>query len=82
MKVKYLQEGGAAPAPEQGVQPQPQGNGAEEQIAQMAQQIIQQLGPEAAAMLAEMIMQMLQGASQQAQPAFQRKGGKVVMVRK
>ena len=82
MKVKFLQEGGQAPAapanPQGGNQPGP-----EEQIMQMAQQIVQQLGPEAAAMLAEMIMQMLQGApaeEPQGQPAFQRKGGKLVMI--
>lgn len=72
------QEGGA-PAPEQG---QPQGGGPEEQLAQMAQEIIQQMGPEAAAMLAQIIMQMLESVAQQEQPAFQRKGGKLVMVRK
>lgn len=94
MKLRKFQEGGAAPAPEQqggapapeqGGQPggQPQGGGVEEQIAQMAQQIIQQLGPDAAAMLAQVIMQMLQGAAQQqGQPTYQRKGGKLVMVRK
>lgn len=81
MKVKKFQEGGAAqtaPAPGQGGQPSP-----EEQIAQMAQQIIEQLGPEAAAMLAQIIMQMLQGAQQQAPqgpPQYQRQGGKLVMI--
>ena len=73
MKVKKFQQGGAAPAPapEQGGQP-----GAEEQLAQMAQQIVEQLGPEAAAMLAQIIMEMLQGGGQpQPQPTFQRKGG-------
>ena len=83
MKVLKFQEGGVAPeqaAPEQGA---PAGAGAEEQLAQMAQQIVQQLGPEAAAMLAEMIMQMLQGGGgeqPQGQPAFQRQGGKLVMI--
>ena len=95
MKVLRFQEGGAAPAPEQGAAPAAapeqggqQGGGAEEQIAQMAQQIVQQLGPEAAAMLAQMIMQMLQGAQgeqggapeAQGQPTYQRKGGKLVFV--
>ena len=86
MIIKKFQQGGemptgGAPAPEQGGAPQ--GGGAEEQLAQMAQQIVEQLGPEAAAMLAEMIMQMLQGApaeEPQGQPAFQRKGGKLVMI--
>lgn len=85
MKIKRFQMGGempqegGAPAPEQG---QPQGGGPEEQLAQMAQEIIQQMGPEAAAMLAQIIMQMLESVAQQGQPAFQRKGGKLVMVRK
>ena len=82
MKVRKFQEGGPAPAPapEGGA---PQGAAPEEHLAQMAQAIVQQLGPEAAAMLAEMIMQMLQGApaeEPQGQPAFQRKGGKLVMI--
>lgn len=74
MKIKSLQQGGA-------VDQQP---GAEEQLMQMAQQIIQQLGPEAAAMLAQIIAQMLQEASnaQPSQPTYQRKGGKLVKVGK
>jgi hypothetical protein len=92
MKIKRFQEGGAAPAPEQAAQggAPAGGPGPEEQIAQMAQQIVQQLGPEAAAMLAQTIMQMLQGAGggggeqpqAQAQPQYQRKGGKLVPVSK
>ena len=84
MKIKRFQEGGAMPeqgapmgAPEQGQQA-----GMEEQLAQMAQEIIQQMGPEGAAMLAQMIMQMLEAVAQQGQPTFQRRGGKLVMVRK
>lgn len=85
MKIKKFQEGGAAPAPapapaEGGA---PQGGNPEEQLAGMAQQIVEQLGPEAAAMLAQMIMQMLQGAAQPAaegQPVYARKGGKLVML--
>lgn len=73
-----------APAPEQGGAPAQGGQGGpEEQIAQMAQQIIEQLGPEAAAMLAQMIMQMLQGAAQQApqgQPVYAKRGGKLVLI--
>lgn len=71
--------------------PAQSGPGPEEQIAQMAQQIIEQLGPEAAAMLAQIIMQMLQGAqgaqggggeqaSPQGEPVYARKGGKLVML--
>ena len=79
MKFKKFQMGGAAPAPEQGApQGAPQG-GPEEQLAMMAQQIIEQMGPEAAAMLAQIIMEMLQGGGQpQPQPTFQRKGGSLV----
>jgi hypothetical protein len=49
----------------------------------MAQQIVQQLGPEASAALAQMIMQLLQWASQQAPqaaPTYAKKGGKLVML--
>lgn len=85
MKIKKFQMGGVAPeqaaqTPEQGGQG---GQGAEEQLAQMAQQIISQLGPEASAMLADMIVQMLQGAAQQeqqVQPTYQRQGGKLVKI--
>lgn len=61
-----------------------QGGGMEEQLAMMAQEIIAQMGPEGAAMLAQIIMQMLEAGAQQeqAQPTFQRRGGKLVMVRK
>ena len=64
----------AAPAPAQGGQDQMMA-----QLEQMAMEIVQQLGPDAAAMLAEMIMAMLQqgGApAEGAQPVF-RKGGKM-----
>lgn len=83
MKIKRFQEGGEmAPAPQGGEQGG-QG-GPEEQIMQMAQQIVQQLGPEAAAMLAQVIMEMLQGGGGEAAPAeapvYARKGGKLVKV--
>ena len=84
--ITKFQQGGAAPAPVDNGTPQggePTQGGAEEQLAQMAQQIVQQLGPEASALLAQMIMQMVQGAAQQApqgQPTYQRKGGKLVVI--
>lgn len=87
MKVKKFQMGG--PAPEGAPAPAPEGGtpagggqpGPEEQIAQMAMQIIQQLGPEAAAMLAQMIMQVLQqGAAPQGEPVYAKKGGKLTLV--
>ena len=63
----------AAPAPEQGGQDQMMA-----QLEQMAMEIIQSVGPEGAAMLAEMIMAMLQqGGAPQGQPVF-RRGGKLV----
>ena len=64
----------AVPAPAQGGQDQMMA-----QLEQMAMEIIQSVGPEGAAMLAEMIMAMLQqgGApAEGAQPVF-RKGGKM-----
>ena len=88
MIVRKLQMGGpapeAAPAPEQGGAPA-QGGGPEEQIAAMAQQIVEQLGPEAAAMLAQMIMQMLQGGGEaqpapQGEPVYAKQGGKLVLI--
>lgn len=79
-------EAGAAPAPEQG--------GADpeaammEQLYQMAAEIIQQMGPEGAAMLAQAIMEMLQGGGGEApmpapeeQPVY-RKGGVLVSRRR
>lgn len=69
----------AAPAPVQGGQDQMMA-----QLEQMAMEIIQSVGPEGAAMLAEMIMAMLQqgGApAEGAQPVF-RKGGRIAGYRK
>ena len=72
--------GGSAPVAEAPVQPAPVDNSqdaAMEQIAQMAAQIIQELGPEAAALLAQAIMEMLQSAQgEQEAPVF-KKGGKL-----
>ena len=81
MQIKRYQEGGAAPAaPTQA----PQGREEQmmQQLAQMAQEIIQQLGPDVAAMLAQVIMEMLQGAPQEVGAApeeqqFMRCGGKI-----
>ena len=85
--VKKFQQGGemgGQPSPEQmGAEEQAMQSGApqeggspEEQLMAVAKDIIQQMGPEAAAMLAQIIMEMLQGGGQpQPQPTFQRKGG-------
>lgn len=83
MKVRKFQMGGEmAPAPaEQAAQGAPAGGSPEEQLAQVAMQIIEQMGPEAAAMLAQMIMEMLQGAeAPQEAPVYAKKGGKLVMI--
>lgn len=85
-RIGKFQQGGVAPeavAQPGAEQSQEQGGGAEEQIMQMAQQIIEQVGPEGAAMLAQTIMQMLQGAQEQApqgQPQYARKGGKLTFI--
>ena len=88
MKIKKFQVGGSAPAEQTApaeTQGGAQGANPEEQLAQMATQIVDSLGPEAAAALAQMIMQMLQGAGAEGgapagQPTYQRKGGKLVMI--
>lgn len=85
MKIRKHQMGGqmapeAAPAeqmPQEAGAPQGGQDEMMQQIAQIAQELIQQLGPDAAAVLAQMIMEMLQGAAEQRQPVF-RKGGKLI----
>ena len=69
-----------APMPEEAGAPMEQG-GAEEQLAQLAQQLVemllQQIGdPNAVMIVLQTAMEMLQGAAQQ-QPVF-KKGGKLV----
>lgn len=85
MKVKKFQEGGMAPeqAASMGGAPVQGGEQAnpEEQLAQIAQEIISQMGPEAAAMLAQIILQMLQGGAQQEQPVFAKLGTKIHRVK-
>lgn len=76
VKTKFLQEGGQAPAaPEQTGAPQA---GGQEQIMGIAQEIIGQFGPEGAAMLAQVIMEMLQGGQQ---PTYAKRGGKLVRIK-
>lgn len=83
-----MQEGGAmAPAPEEQMAPQgapqegPKGEDQMmQQLASIAESIIQQLGPEAAGAVAELILQMLQGGQMPApeqQATFQRRGGRL-----
>lgn len=80
MKIKVFQEGGQTPAA-----PAAPAAGGEDQIMaqleQMAAEIVQQLGPEAAAALAQIIMEKIQsqapvGAAPEEQQ-FMRKGGKI-----
>lgn len=104
MKVKYLQEGGAmapedpamaggAPA-EAGMAPEagaPAGGEEEmmQQLYQMAQEIVSQMGPEAAMMLAQAIAEVAQGGAAGAeqmpapeeQPVY-KMGGKLVRGRR
>lgn len=78
MKIKAYQQGG--PIEDPNAQMAPAQGGEEQmmqQIAQMAQEIIQQLGPDAAAMLAQAIMEMLQGGAQSEEQQFMRCGGKI-----
>ena len=93
-KVFRFQDGGPvpaeAPAPEETAAAPEQGAPAGEeeammaQIGQMAQEIIQQMGPEAAGMLAQAIMELLQGGqpvpAPEAQPTLQRRGGRLIRV--
>lgn len=62
--------------------PQGGGMGPEEQLVGLAQEIIQSMGPEGAAMLAQIIMEMLQGMAQEAAPQeapmYARQGGRLV----
>ena len=84
VKTQFLQQGGPAPTSGPDQAAPAQGGGPEEQLAQMAMQIIQQLGPEAAAVLAQMIMQVLQqgagGGAPQGEPVYAKKGGKLTLV--
>ena len=85
--VKKFQQGGPVEATPAEAMPQeapmgPEQGGAEEQMAQLAQQLLemllQQVGdPQAVMMILQMCMEMLQGAAEQQQPVF-KKGGKLV----
>lgn len=71
-KFKF-QEGGAAPAAP--AAPAPDQEQAMQQLQQMAMEIVQSLGPEGAMALAQVIMQIVQGAPQG--PVYQKQGGKI-----
>jgi len=86
MKRKFQEGGQMDPSQQAAEQGQPEQGGAqgaapEEQIAQMAQQIIQQLGPEATTMLVQMLTEMLQGGGQEVAPQeapVYKRGGNIV----
>ena len=94
MKYKFLnkfQEGGemSAEAPEAPGTTSAEGQvgGAEEAMTQVAQQLVemlmQQIGdPQAVAAILQMALEMVAGAAQEAQPTFQRNGGRIQRVRK
>ena len=82
-KTRFLQTGGAMLAEQAQAQAPTKGGSPEEQLGAIAQDIINQLGPEAAGMVAEMILQMLQGgggqaAPEQEAPVMARRGGRLV----
>lgn len=84
MKIKMFQEGGSAPMPAPAPAPAGGQDAAMAQIQQIAAQIIQEMGPDAAAMLAQLIMEMLQSAAPAPgqEVAFQKCGGKLKKVAK
>lgn len=83
-----------APVPEAGAEQAPQGpeaqggpqGGAEQQLQQLAGQLVQtlmqQIGdPQAVTAILQMALEMVGQASQEQAPAYQRRGGKLVRVR-
>lgn len=87
MRIKSFQEGGAMAPEEAGMAPEQgapmggpeQGGDPTAQLQQMAQQIIEAIGPDAAMALAQMIIEMLQGGQAGApeQPGMMRNGGRL-----
>ena len=90
MKVRRFQMGGSVPQEDPGMAQQGApgaeagGMAPKEQLAQMAMEIIEQMGPDAAAMLAQMIMQVLEqsagGGEPAGEPVYAKRGGRLVMV--
>lgn len=89
MKYKFLQkfqEGGQMPAEEAAPQAPAEGaqaQGGDEAIMQVAQQLVemlmQQIGdPQAVTAILQAALEMVASAAQEAQPTFQRKGGRLV----
>ena len=88
-KVLFAQEGAEMPAPEEQGAPMgaeaPAGPAPEEQLQQVAGQLLDMLmkqvgDPQAVMAILQTAQEMLAQAAQPAQPAFQRKGGKLVRV--
>lgn len=83
-KTRFLQEGGQMPADQGAPQGAPQGGNPEEQLMAIAQDIVGQLGPEASAMVAEMILQLVKGgggaeaAPAEEAPVMARRGGRLM----
>lgn len=95
LKSKFLQQGGVVdpmaqqdPAmapqdPNMGAQdPAMAGGSPEDELIQMAIEIVQSLGPEGSMMLAEAIMMVVQETAQpQEAPVYAKKGGKLVKIK-
>ena len=82
--ITKFQMGGAAPevAPAEGGAPAPEMGGAEDQLAQLAGQLLQTLleqlqDPQAVMAVLQAAMEMLQQSAAESQPRF-KKGGKLV----
>lgn len=84
----------AAPAPVEASAPagQPSEEEVMQQIHQMAQEVVSQMGPDVAMLLAQAIMEIVQGGAgmqgagqpmppAEAQPGFARRGGKLYRIR-
>lgn len=83
MQIKKYQEGGDVPmTPEEQIPSQGAPEGAAQdpmaQIQQMAQQIIEAVGPDAAMALAQTIIQMLQGGGASQEAVAMKNGGRLV----
>ena len=79
-KTRFLQEGGQMPAEQGAPQGAPQGGDPKEQLMAIAKDIVGQLGPEASAMVAEMILQLVKGGAAPAEeaPVMARRGGRLM----
>ena len=84
--LNYLQEGGQIPAEEAAASAPAESapaQGGDEAIMQVAQQLVsmlmEQIGdPQAVAAILQAALEMVASAAQEAQPTFQRKGGRLV----